>query len=124
MMPPLSRGLLQMRPYGLEPGLINLLGDHLADAPRVVRFGREARFPVPEGAVAVGDRQQADMRHIVEHRDRRIEQAIGKGLLEIGEREQLLAQLRAVLQPEAAYAADLVGWLRPLDRRGGDRRMP
>ena len=39
-------------------------------------------------------------------------------------REQLFAQFRAILQLEAADAADLVGGLRPLDSAGRDRRMP
>src|SRR5260221_2022879 len=79
---------------------------------------------MPESAGAVGDRQQPDMGDIVEHRYRRIEQAITKTLFEIGKRQQLLAQFRPVLQLEPAHAADTVGGLGALDRAGGDRRMP
>jgi len=50
---------------------------------------------MPKRPVTVGDRQQADMRDVVEHRNWRIEQAIAEGLFEIGERQQLLAQFRA-----------------------------
>src|SRR5262249_31678313 len=57
-------------------------------------------------------------------RDRGVEQAIAEGLFEVGQREQLLAQLRAVLQPETADAADLVGGLRAFDRAGRNRGMP
>ena len=49
------------------------------------------------------------MRDVIEHRDRRIEQAIAEGLLEIRQRQQLLAQFRAVGELEAAHAADAVG---------------
>jgi len=52
----------------------------------------ETRLPMPERPVTVGDRQQTDMRDVVEHRDRRIEQAIAEGLFEVGERKQLFAQ--------------------------------
>ena len=109
---------------GLESGLIDLLADHCRELAALGRPRRETRFPMPERAVAVGDGQQANMRDIVEHRDRRIEQAIAEGLFEIGQRQQLLAQFGAVLELEASDAADLVGGLRALDRAGRDRRMP
>src|SRR3954462_9396047 len=64
------------------------------------------------------------MGHVIEHRYRRIEQAIAKSLLEVGQRQQLLTQLRAVLQLEAPDAADLVGSLRALDGAGRHRGMP
>src|SRR5262249_11559173 len=64
------------------------------------------------------------MRNVVEHRDRRVEQAVAEGLFEIGQRQQSLAQLRAVLQFETAHATDLVGGLRALDGGGRDRGMP
>src|SRR5207244_12063616 len=91
---------------GLESRLIDVLGHHLRDGLLIRGPGSETRFPLPEGAIAIGDREQADMRHVVEHRDRRIEQAIAEGLFEIGQREQLLAQVRTVLYLEAPDAGD------------------
>ena len=108
----------------LEAGLIDLLADHFGDLCRVGGPRREARLPMPERPVAVRHRQQPHMGDVIEHRNRRIEQAIAEGLFEIGQRQQLLAQLRAVFQLEAPHAADAVGGLRALDRAGGDRRMP
>src|SRR5580658_3307635 len=93
---------------GLEPRLIDILADHFGQALLFARRGCEARFPMPEGPVAVGDWKKSHMRDIVEKGDRRIEQAIAETLLEIGQREQLLAQLRAIGKPEAAHAADAV----------------
>ena len=101
-------GLLEVPADRLETRLVDIFRDHVGDAVLVLRPRREAGFPVPEGAVAVGHRQQADVGHVVEHRDRRIEQAIAEGLLQIRQRQQLLAQLRAVLQLEAPDTADLV----------------
>ena len=114
----------QMPADRVEARLIDLLADHLGHLRFLARPRGEARLPAPEGAVAVGHRHQPHMRHVVEQRDRRIEQAIAEGLLEVGQREQLLAQLRAVLEAEAPHAADLVGRRAALDRARRDRRMP
>jgi hypothetical protein len=64
------------------------------------------------------------MGDVVEQRHRRIEQAVTEGLLEVGECEQLLAQLRSILQGEPPDAADPVLRLAPLDGAGLDGRMP
>ncbi len=47
-----------------------------------------------------------------------------ESLFEIGQTEQLLAQLRAVLEHEAAHAADAVGWQAALDGTGRNDRVP
>ena len=114
----------QMAPDRVEPGLINLFANHLGDSRRFSGPRGEARLPMPEGPVTIGDRQQANMRDIVEHRNRRIEQAIAEALFEIGQRQQLLAQLGAVLQYEPPHAADAVSGLGALDSAGRDRGMP
>src|SRR6266481_5076835 len=124
MSPPLSYDLLQMPANRLEAGLVDLFADHRSELRRFSGPRGEARLPMPKRAVTVGDRQQPDMRDVVEHRNRRIEQAIAEGLFEVGERQQLLAQFRAVLQFEAAHAADAVRGLRALDRAGRNRGMP
>src|SRR6185437_13546326 len=85
---------------------------------------REARFPLPECAVAISHRQQPDMSGVVEERDRRIDQAIAEALIEVGERQQLLAQLRAVGELETADAADAIRALSALDDAGRDRGVP
>src|SRR5215472_455513 len=64
------------------------------------------------------------MPHVVKQRDGRLEQANREGLLEIGERQQTFAQLRAVAKNQAPHAAELVGALAALDRAPGDGRMP
>ena len=64
------------------------------------------------------------MGDIIEHRNRRIEQAIAESLFKIGERQQLLAQFGAVLELEPPHAADAIGGLRAFDRAGRDRGMP
>src|SRR5262249_17483407 len=95
-----SWSLAEVLADGLEPGLIDLLADHLGQALLFASPSSKARFPMPEGAVPVGHRQKSHMRHVVEKRDRGVEQTIAEALLEVGEREQLLAQLRAVGEPE------------------------
>src|SRR5262245_59526105 len=108
----------------LEARLVDLLADHRRPLGLAPRRRGEPALPVPERAVAVGDGQQADVRHVVEERDRRVEQAVAEGGLQVGERKQLLAQLRAVLQLEAAHAADEVRRQMALDGAGLDRGMP
>src|SRR6202048_4676354 len=122
--PLLSCGLPEMPADRLETGLINLFADHFGELRGLRRPGREPRLPMPKRPVTVGDRQQADMPNVVDHRNWRIEQAIAEGLFEIGERQQLLAQFRAVLQFEPPYAADAVCGLRALDHAGRNRGMP
>ena len=101
--------------HGIEARLIDLFAHHRDEPLFLARAGRETAFPMPERAVAVGDGQQADVRDIVEERDRRIQQAIAEALFEIGERQQLLAQFTAVRQLETPDAADLVGGLAAFD---------
>src|SRR3979490_151869 len=81
--PPLSCGLPQMTADRLETGLIDLFADHFGDLRRLRRSRGKARLPMPKRPVTVGDRQQADMRGVVEHPHLRVPQAIGGGLLEI-----------------------------------------
>src|SRR6185436_806214 len=108
---------LQLREaaHGLHAGDINLFPDHASEFFLAARWGGEAAFPVPETAIAIGHRQQPYVRDVVEEGDRRIQQAIAAGHLEIGQREQLLAQLVAVLKREAADTADLVDRIAALD---------
>src|SRR6202011_1382323 len=122
--PPGSCGLHKMSPDRVKPGLVDLLADHFSDLGGFSGPRGETRLPMPERPVTVGDRQQADMRDVVEHRDRRIEQAIAERLFEVGERKQLFAQFGAVLELEPAYATDTVGGLGALDGAGRDRGMP
>ena len=56
----------------VEPCLIDLFADHFRQAPLIVGPGREAALPVPESSVAVGHRQKADVRHIVEQGNRSV----------------------------------------------------
>src|SRR5665213_38976 len=107
-----------------EAGLVDLLANHLDQPLFFAGASRKTAFPMPEGTVAVGDRQQADMGDIVEQRDWRIQEAIAETLFEIGERQQLLAQFAAVSQLEPTHAADLVGRLAALDGAGGNGRVP
>src|SRR3954453_21622357 len=64
------------------------------------------------------------MGDVVEHRHRRVEQAIAEGLFEIRQRQQLLAQFGAVLELEPPDTTDAVRGLGALDGAGGDRGMP
>src|SRR6185295_1260503 len=105
--------------HGLHAGDINLFPDHAGELFLAPCRGSEAAFPVPEAAIAIGHRQQADVRDVVEEGDRRFQQAIAASHLEIGQREQLLAQLVAILKREAADTADLVDWIAALDEARG-----
>src|ERR1700752_2109853 len=114
----------QMPADRLKPRLVDLLAHHLGHRGVLARPRGKARLPAPEGAIAIRHRHQAHMRYVVEQRDRCVEQAIAEGLLKVRQREQLLAQLRAVFEAEAGHTADLVRGLPTLDRTGRDRRMP
>src|SRR4029079_3714505 len=82
--------LLQLREpaHGFHAGDINLFSHHAGELSLAPRRGGEAAFPVPEAAIAVGHRQQAYVRDVVEEGDRRIQEAIAAGHLEVGQCEQ------------------------------------
>src|SRR4029077_5125652 len=122
--PPWSCGVAEMWADRVETGLVDLFAGHCSDLGGFSGARGEARLPMPERPVTVGDRQQADMRNVVEHCDRRIEQAVAEGLFEVGECEQLFAQFGAVRELEPAHAADAIRGLGALDRAGCDRGMP
>src|SRR5882757_479519 len=121
---PVSCGLAHLPADGVETRLVDLFADHRDQPGFLAGAGREAAFPMPEGAVAIGDRQQPDMGDVIEQRNRRVQQAIAETLFEVGQRQQLLAQLAAVGELEAADAADLVGRITTLDGAGGDGGVP
>src|SRR5262245_15714210 len=121
---PRSRSSLDVASNRIEARLVDLDAHHRDHLRSLAGASGEARFPAPERAVPVGHGQQPHVRHVVEQRNRRIEQAVAEGLLEVRQGQQLLAQLRAVLQAKAAHATDLVGRRAALDRAGGDRRVP
>ena len=64
------------------------------------------------------------MGHVVEQRYRRIQQAVGERQLEVGERQQLFAQVFSPGQAEVPDAADAVRGSAALDVTFGDGRMP
>src|SRR5262245_31342995 len=103
----------------LHAGDVNLFAHHAGELLLAPRRRGESAFPMPEAAIAVRYRQQAYVRDVVEEGDGRIQQAIAAGHLKIGKREQLLAQLAAVLEREAADAADLVDGIAAFDEARG-----
>ena len=108
----------------LEAGLVDVLRHHLAQLALLARRRGEGRLPVPEGAVAVGHRLQRHGGDVALQRHRRLDDAVGALVFAVGERQQLLADPVAVLQGEAAHAADLVAALVALDPALGDDVVP
>ena len=82
----------------------------------------ERRLPVPEGAVAVGHALELHGGDVVLHRQRGVEDAVGGDVVAVGKRQQLLADVVAVLEGEVPHAADLVG--RPRRSRCSTRPPP
>src|SRR5262245_991502 len=121
---PSSCGEIRMPADRFEAGHIDVFAHHPRHRLGLASARREPALPAPERAIAIGDRHQAYMRHIIEERNRRIQQAIGKRLFQVRERQQLLAQYRAVLENKPPHAADLVGLIMPLDHALVHRRMP
>ena len=114
----------EIRAKPCEPTLVDVLADEtgelaLASARRV-----ERGLPVPERALAVGDAFERDGGDVASHRDRRVEDAIGRDVIAVGQRQELLADPVAVAQREVAHASDLVARLATLDLRLGDDRVP
>src|SRR6185436_10245192 len=58
------------------------------------------------------------------HGQRRVEDAIGGDVIAVGEREELLADVVAILEVEVAHAAHLIRRLAILDVRLAYRRVP
>src|SRR5208282_6282260 len=101
---------------GGESRVIDILADEARHFSLLAFPRRERTPPLPERPVAIGDRREAHMGSIIEQRNRRLEQAIGKALLEVGECQQTLAKLRAVAQEEVPHTTQFVGALAALDR--------
>src|ERR1700729_1225366 len=114
----------QVLAYGVEARLKDPVADHVGHGLLVPGTGGEPRLPMPERAVAVGNRQEPDVGDIVEQGDRGIEQAIAEALLEVREREQLLAQLRSVGKLNPAHATDAIRALAALDGAGSQGGVP
>src|SRR6185369_3459196 len=84
----------------------------------------EGRLPVPEGAVAIGHALELHRGDVVPHRQGGVEDAVGGDVIAVGERQQLLPNLVAILEREITHATDLVGRLAALDGGGADGGMP
>ena len=108
----------------LEAALVDALADEVGEFLLAAARRVEGRLPVPEGAIAVGDALELDGGDVALHRQRGVEDAVGRDVVVVREREKLLADVVAVLQREVAHAADLVGGLVVLDGRLGHDRMP
>ena len=108
----------------LEAGLIDAPRNHLAQLAFHAGRRRERRFPVPERAVAVGDRLQGHRRNVALQRHRRLDDAVGRSVVAVRERQQLFADAVAVLQREAADAADLRRRPVAFDAARGDDVVP
>src|SRR5436190_2062726 len=80
--------------------------------------------PFGEGAVAVGHGGELERSDVVVDAHRAFEDRVGALVVVVRQGEQLLADHAAVLEPEVAHAADLVGRLPALDARFGDERRP
>src|SRR5262245_18350134 len=121
---PASLGQRLVTANCLKARLVDLLTHHRDHLDLAAGRRGETAFPVPEGTVAVSDGQQAHVRHVVEERDRRVEQAVSERHLQVGQCEHLLAQLRTVIELKAAHAADQVVRQMALDRARLHRRVP
>ncbi|KWT78971.1 hypothetical protein APY03_5183 [Variovorax sp. WDL1] len=101
----------QVAPQVLETRLVHALRHHLAQLALHAGRRGKARFPMPEGAVAVGHRLQRDGGHVALQRHRRLDDAVGALVLAVRQRQQLFADAVAVPKREAAHAAHLVAAL-------------
>ena len=68
----------QERPDRPEPGVVDLLGHQPHQPVALVGGWRESGAPFPEGGVRLGHRPQADLRHVADQRQRRLEEAVGE----------------------------------------------
>ena len=116
--------LAQMAAQVGEARLVDVARHHLAQLALAPRRRREGRLPVPERAVAVGHRLQRHRRDVALQRHGRLDDAVGALVLAVRERDQLLADAVAVVEREAAHAADLVAALVAFDAAFGDDVVP
>ena len=123
--PPLSAGpALHPFPDRRKTCFVDLGRNQRRKFPFLPRRGAESGRPAPEGPVAVGDRFQLDLGDIVVQRDIRADDGIAEAAVPVGQGEQALADVGAVLQVEVAHAADLVGALRLLEEAAPDNWVP
>ena len=88
----------QIAPQGLEPGLVDAAAHHVGELGLAARRHIEGRLPVPEGAVAVGHRLQLQGGDVALQRHRGVEDAVGRAVVVVGKRDQLLADVVAVAE--------------------------
>ena len=108
----------------LEAGFVDASGHHLAQLGFHAGRCGEARFPVPEGALAVGHRLERHRGHVALQRDRGFDDAVGALVVAVVQRQQLFADAVAVLQVEVAHAAHLVAAFVALDAALVDNVVP
>src|SRR5262249_5757266 len=113
---PGGRSLCEVRLQRLEPGLEHLVGVEVLPVVELVGRAVEGDGPLDEGLVRVRDRQDVDGRDVVlDALEGMLEEVVGVETVAVRMREQLLAELRAVRQREAADGPDLVSGFAVLD---------
>jgi hypothetical protein len=114
----------QVRAQAFETALVDAVADEIGELALAAARHVERRLPVPERALAVGHALQLHRGDVAAHRQRRFEDAVGREVVAVGKREQLLANVVAVLEREIAHAADTVGRFTVLDLGLRHRRVP
>src|SRR5207302_8235575 len=105
----------EVRLQRVEPALEDLAREEPLPVTDLVTVAVERRPPLDEAPVAVRDRRDADRRAVVVDVERVLLEVVRVRAVLVRMGEQLLAQVRAVREREAADAADLVARLALLD---------
>src|SRR6187455_2862457 len=114
----------EVRLEGVEAALEDALADRL-DELLLARLGAvELRAPLGEAARAVGHRRELERGDVVLDAHRALEDLVDARIVEVGKREQPLADHAAVAGVEVADATDPVARFAVLDPAVGDTGMP
>src|SRR5258708_33687167 len=112
----------QVATQTFETRFVDPLANHIGKLALTPGRRLEGRLPMPECPVAVGDALQRHGRDIASKRHGGVEDTVDRDEGILGEADQLLADLRAVLQAKITYTADLIRPVGALNIRFSDRR--
>jgi hypothetical protein len=107
-----------------EPGNEHAVADLRRHRLFAARSHVEISPPFGESAVSDRDRRQPKSRDIVLHWHRRDKDVVGEETIDVGERQQLFAQMPAASHRKAAHTSNRVVRQPALDFTFGNCRMP
>ena len=103
-----ERTCSQRAPKSGEARLDDLLAHETLEPHALLRRWFEGGLPFHEAGIVARYWPQAHTRHVFPERRRRLQNAVAEASLCVGQKQELLANVRAILEPKVADAANLI----------------